>query len=237
MRRTIWLFCFLAVSVAGMAQATPPQVVSVRDILLGANETHIFLLRSLDDNMGGYTQTQTDLLLVARNRGTNRDDDIWPVARGIEFSPFEDAPPEGRAQSITLDGAVNPFDILSTKGAWLLTGVTYPARATRILSAEPDQPGVTMEFAGTRYEIAYTDVSRIIMESLERSRAILPPFFAEGGIDALQGVRIDPQIDCTFEASANIVDGYERLTQLVIVTCQNDETIAPISTYLVMPRV
>jgi hypothetical protein len=222
------LAAILSIFAVGAAHATPPQIVRVTDIPYGANDTHVFLLRSLDDNMGVYSRTQTDILLVARNRSTNVDDEIWPVARSIANSPFEDTPAEGRVQAIALDGAVNPFDIMTERGAEAnVSGVT--------LATEGDQLVVTDARDALRYQIGYAEVGQILTDNLNRSRTALPAYFAEGGFDVLQGVTFDPQTDCIFKASANIVGADERRTQLVIVTCANDETIVPIATYFSLP--
>jgi hypothetical protein len=221
----------------GAAHATPPQVVSVEDILLGANDTHIFLLRSLDDNMGGYVQTQTDILLVARNRSTNADDEIWPVARSIANSPFEDASSEGRVQAIALDGAVNPFDVLAERGAELMVGRSQDARsfADIAITADGDRLVVVDTRAEQQYQIGYGEVGQLIVDNLNRSRATLPAYFAEMGYDVLEDTRFDVQADCVFSASFGLIDTEQQVARMVAVTCQNDQTMAPVSTYFMVP--
>jgi hypothetical protein len=221
----------------GTAHASPPQIVRVTDIPYGANDTHIFLLRSLDDNMGSHGRTQTDILLVARNRSTNVDDEIWPVARSLENGAFEDAPPEGRVQAIALDGAVNPFDVLAERGAELMVGRSQDARffSNISITAEGDQLVVVDARTEERYQMGYAEVGQLLTDNLNRSRAALPAYFAEMNIDVLQDAPFTPQVDCAFSASFGLVDKQKQTARLVAVTCKGEEVYSPITTYLVMP--
>ncbi len=221
----------------GAAHATPPQDVIVTDALYGVNDTHIFLLRSLDDNMGNYVQTQTDVLLVARNRITNVDDDIWPVARSLAISALENGSLEGRVQFMALDGAINPFDILQEQGAEPLMGKPQPAAVSSdtALAAEGDLLVLTDTNGGLRHQIGYAAIGALLADNLDRSRAALPAYFAEADIDVLQGVTFDVQKDCVFAPSLRISDSAGQIARLVAVTCKNDESLATVSTYLVMP--
>jgi hypothetical protein len=237
MHHTSTLAAIFLTCAASAAHATPPQVVRVTDISYGATETHIFLLRSLDDNMGLHTQTQTDILLVARNRSTNVDDEIWPVARSIATITFDDTLPEDPVQTIPLDGAVNPFDVLAERGAKLIVGQSQDARSfsSITITAEGDRLVVADARAAQQYQIGYAEVGKLIMDNLNRSRATLPAYFAEMGFDVLEDTRFDVQADCVFSASFGLIDTEQRMARMVAVTCQNDQTMAPVSTYFMVP--
>jgi hypothetical protein len=219
------------------AQATPPQVVSVDDILLGANDTHIFLLRRLDDNMGGYTRTQTDILLVARNRSTNLDDEIWPVARSITDGPVDDPTPDDRVEVIATPGAVNPFDILAERDAVPMLGWSQAGTDVSDVTLAADGAQLVVEDTREklRYLIDYADVGALLTDNLNRSRAAVPAYFTETDIDMLQDVPFDAAVDCAFAPSFRVTDGQGQIARLVAVTCENAATMVPISTYLVMP--
>jgi hypothetical protein len=222
---------------AGAAQATPPQVVSVDDILLGANDTHIFLLRRLDDNSGGYTRTQTDILLVARNRGTNLDDGIWPVARSITDNPVDDPTPDDRVEIIAMGGAVNPFDILAERDAVPMLGWSQSGADVSDVTQAADGGQLVVEDTREklRYQIDYADVGALLTDNLNRSRAAVPAYFTETDIDMLLDLPFDAAADCAFAPSFRFTDGQGQIARLVAVTCENEATMVPISTYLVMP--
>jgi hypothetical protein len=237
MRRMVWLLLMTAVSVAGAARATPPQVVGVMDMLFGANESHIFLLRSLDDNMGRHGVVQTDVLLVARNRATNADEDIWPVARSIDYGAyFADFGRDGRVQTLALSGAVNPFDIAAAQGAWLMLGQSGRPAADQAIAVSQEAGALVLADDRTpgTYRLAFADLSTLLEGNLARTRDVLPAYFAEGGTDALVGLTFDPAADCRFDGFLQIPDGAAKVTWLAEVTCQNDTTMAPVSTYVVI---
>jgi len=88
-------------------------MIEVSETLLGVNDTHIFVLRRLDDNMGHYQITQTDVVLIARNRKTNADDQIWSVMRMIDSGYNADERRiEAQIKPLALKDRVNPFDVL-----------------------------------------------------------------------------------------------------------------------------
>jgi hypothetical protein len=236
MLRIIWLSLMLAAGIARVAHATPPQVVAVSDILFAANDSHIFLLRNLEDNMGFYGVVQTDVLLVARNRTTNVDDKIWPVARSVDYGAFEDPGPDGRVQTLVLKDAVNPFDIVAAQGAWLTLGTWgHPNPSDTAVTTLGDS-AIILQDDGARYALDFGDLAKLIRENLERTRDRLPAYSLEGGYDALQDVNFDPAVDCRFGESLRIFDGDDRVTWLADVSCENDETMAPVATFLVMKQ-
>ncbi|MGL5010300.1 MAG: hypothetical protein ACRC6I_10480 [Paracoccaceae bacterium] len=237
MLRTGMIVVMLVACLAGMARATPPQVVSVTDSLFGLSQTHIFLLRNLEDNMGRYGMAQTDVLLIARNRMTNVDDEIWPVARSI----FYDADIAGdgaamKVEALPVAGLVNPFDIVAAKGARLMLG-------TRAGAVTPPDGTVMIEDAAVvladlntdqTFRLDYGQIDERITASLNATRDALPAYLAEGGFDALEGVAFDVGTECAFEGYVALWDGIEGRSWLAEVRCENDETLAPVSTFLEM---
>lgn len=239
MRRAIGLILMLSVSAAGMAGATPPQVVTVTDAVFAATDSHIFLQRNIEDNMGFYGVTQTDVVLVARNRLTNVDDDIWPVARSVDYGAFEDMGPAGRVQALPLQGAVNPYEIAAAQGAWLMQGRwgrPQAAETAETAVIEIGADGVVLQADAAQYRLAFADVAVRLEENLARTRDRVPAHFLEGGSDALVGVRFDPAVECRFDAFSRIIDGPSGETWLAEVMCENEFTMAPVSTFFVMMR-
>jgi hypothetical protein len=235
MRGMIGCSALLVVLAAGVAGATPPQVVVVTDTLFAATDTHIYLLRNVEDNMGYYNITQTDVLLVARNRLTNVDDDIWPVARSVDYG-FEDPVPEGRVQALPLQQVVNPFEIAASKQALLMMGRWGQPQTveTAVISVGTD--AVILRDDSETYQLIFADVAARLEENLVRSRDRVPAYFLEGGFDMLIGVQFDPAADCTFTAFSRMNDSPSGQTWMADVTCENDDTLAPVSTVLVMSR-
>jgi hypothetical protein len=226
MQRMIWLSIVVIGFLTSVARATPPQVVSVDDLLFGMTDTHLFLLRRLEDNMGFHGVTQTDVLLVARNRATNADEDIWPVARSLHRAE------EGAVETLAIAGAVNPFEIAQARGARLLLGWSgQPIRAAEVAVTWGETALVLADGrSAATFRLGYEEMSARLEEGLEQTRDRLPPYFTEGGGDVLRGVRFDPAVDCE-------VAGFVEMAAavwLARVSCENDETMAPVSTYMVV---
>lgn len=78
MRRLLTALFLFTIPLTGWA--TPSQVVNTKDSLFGINATHLFPLRSSFDHMACHQPTQTDVMLIARNRVTLMDEQYWLVA-------------------------------------------------------------------------------------------------------------------------------------------------------------
>lgn len=97
---------------AGAAQATPPDMISLYDRMIGYSDTQLFILRETADNLGLYIYGMHDVYLVAKSLETGVDEEIWPVYR--VHSANESTP---ETQSFALEGAVNPFEIMAAAPA------------------------------------------------------------------------------------------------------------------------
>ena len=229
---------------ATAAHATPPQIVGVRETLMGINDTHLFVLRRMDDNMGSHYPTQTDVVLIARNRETNSDDQIWPVMRmidhGVSFVEFDY---ETRVEPLPLKDRVNPFDILLWRKAQSMLGAqqTVPTLGNTKISREED--GLALVSDKGQFHLQDEMVAQRFTTSLNATRTALPAYFIEGderGFDILRDVQVDPAQDCDYGGfytfSEQIGDEYTELW-LTRVTCENDATMAEISMYFLIPKV
>ena len=223
------------------ANATPPQVVEVSETLLGVNDTHLFVLRRMDDNMGYHHITQTDVVLIARDRKTNTDAQIWPVMRvidhGVDFLDFEE---QERIEILPLPDRVNPFDIL----LW---------RRARPLTASPDEQSydglsdgdnmftVTAGAAENqrRYQLENNTAEALIRQSLNKTRAALPAYFNQGG-DMLQDIQFDQTSACIysdFTVISDLVDGHYAKQWIMYMTCEEEDRLSPVSMFLFLPQV
>jgi hypothetical protein len=232
-----WVSVALAALLAEASGATPPQTVSVDDVLFAATDSHLYLLRSLEDNMGKYGIVQTDVLLIARNRATNTDDKVWPVARSTDYGAyFADNDLDARVERLPLEGAVNPFEIVASREARLMVAWSVDGALPEGISSSDQDGGVMLTDAssGKVYRLGFDDLSRDLTESLARTRDTLPPLFAEGGVDVLEGVTFDPAVDCRIGGFRNLADIAGQSDWLVTITCENDQTMAPVTTVLAL---
>ncbi len=97
---------------ASAAQATPPDLISLTDHVLGFSKTQVFILREASANLGLHIYGMHDVYLVAKSIKTGLDEEIWPVYR--VHSAYE-AEPQTRV--FALEGAVNPFAIMAARAA------------------------------------------------------------------------------------------------------------------------
>ncbi len=97
---------------ATTAQATPPDMISLYDRVIGYSDTRLFILRETEDNLGLHIYGMHDVYLVAKSLETGMDEAIWPVYRVHSAS---EATPQTR--SFALAGAVNPFEIMAAAAA------------------------------------------------------------------------------------------------------------------------
>lgn len=231
------------------AQATPPQVVEVSETLLGINDTHLFVLRRIDDNLGYYIPTQTDVVLIARNHKTNTDDQVWPVMRMVEYGvefPIDGI--EARVKIFPLPDRVNPFDILLWRKARPLLSpdqLQYfsPFRATDNLTTSVAKEALTITDQTpsdeTTFQIKDAVAVDLIRRSLNQTRAQLPAYKAQWG-DMLQDLEFDFKQHCKYHnarALSENVSGEIVQFWLTQVSCNDDEELTPVSMYLFVPEV
>lgn len=104
--------CVLLVSCIS-AQATPPDIINVRDEFFGVSASKIFVLRITYDNLGLHSTEQRDAVLVALDRETGNQS-YWPVYRARYMPDYErdETGASGRIESLALPETVDPFEIL-----------------------------------------------------------------------------------------------------------------------------
>lgn len=226
------------------ASATPPQVVEVSETLLGVNDTHLFVLRRMDDNMGYHHITQTDVVLIARDRKTNTDAQIWPVMRVIDHGvDFLDFGVQERVEILPLPDRINPFDILLWRKARPL--VAYTGEQSFLPMHElsgGDNMFIITTDAGEnqrRYQLENNTAEALIRQSLNKTRAALPAYFNQGG-DMLQDILFDQTSDCKysgFTVISDLGDGQYTEQWIANVTCEEEDRLSPVSMFLFLPQV
>lgn len=244
------LFALIIVFFASQpAQATPPQVISVEEDLIsvGGPGDFIFVLRKLKDNMGSHARLQTDTVLIARSKQTNRDVYVWPIKRSLDNGP-DHIETDGNPRVVTmpLDVAYNPWHVTYIHHG----GLANELKATddsaievlrnkdgALISAKTphfayDPPDGTPE--RTSYWVSYSQLADLFRHSLYDTRHALPAYYTEAG-DPLKGVEFSPEQDCTFDYFAELseqTDGEQQAFWAAYVTCENDVTMAPVSMFI-----
>lgn len=238
------LVSVLLLAAPTIGHASPPQVVGVRDVLFGANDTHILLIRTTGDNLGRYQPTQNDILLIARNRETNVDDQVWPIARTLDHGvDFADYGLDQRVETLPLGGRVDPFDILLETGARPMLGSTPMSAAELGVELGAGEASISLEEEDTVHRLTFADLSARIAASLNATRDRMPAHFIEGGeagYDMLRDVEFDPTTDCDTGGLIMLFDqrgGEIGTTWLAEIRCANEHTMAPVTSLYVLPMV
>ena len=97
------------------ASATPPRYASVVDLPIGISKTHLYLLRSVEDNEGSYFIRKTTRLLVKQNLETGGADQFWLV--DVTRETFDDGASPGTVEYADSRGAGDAFALLRAEGA------------------------------------------------------------------------------------------------------------------------
>lgn len=241
----------IAMLAASPAMATPPQVVSVKETLIAMGGGLLFIKRELNDNMGSHHLQQTDTVLIARDIETNSDTYIWPLERTLDNGPdhvVTDTSPRvaqvpldeqnlarqiiyrhhGRHANLRKATPENAVEVLSNADGMLISAST-PTFAY-------ETPTDTA--ARTSYWMSYAELSDQFVASLRNTRYSFPPHFVEGG-DTLINPEFEPALDCTFNYFAQLseqTDGEQQAIWATYVTCENDNTMAPVSMFVTLRK-
>ena len=81
LRRALGISVVLWIAASGPARATPPHVAFISDLPLGHTDTHLFLLRTVDDNTGSHYAALVHQFLIKQNIRTGAAERHWPVRR------------------------------------------------------------------------------------------------------------------------------------------------------------
>lgn len=159
------IFALLVGAMPTATRATPPDMVTIDDTLLGVSDTHVFILRSTGDNLGLHQAWRTETWLVVLDPSTGAEE-LLPVHAITRRSEWLG---ENRGDDITLDGglpegAVNPFAAMAERGGvpTLARGNDADARSREILPVD----GLLLDAPGGPYSYALP-----LAKALGRARA------------------------------------------------------------------
>lgn len=222
-------------------QATPDRIVSVEDSILGENDTHLFLLRRIEDNLGYYSPLHTDVVLIARNLSTGRDDTTWRVISILDYGPhFTEFGQADRVEALGAEDRVNPFDVLLMQHARTILPDTAAALGRRTARITGDKIEVVLGDAEGTHRISLADAASHMAASLSATRALVPADKPEsGGKDPLLGLRIDVAGDCEIGALHGYAPSIDpnRWDYAVRIDCGDLDGLMPLSLYVVVPPV
>ncbi|WP_456389449.1 hypothetical protein [Profundibacter sp.] len=233
------------------AQATPPQVISVDESLISVNGfgDFIFVLRESKDNMGSHTRLQTDTVLIARSKETNRDVYLWPISRTLDNGP-EHVETEGNPRLVTMpmDVEYNPWHVTYIHHGGLPNQLKATVESAIEVLGNMDGALIsakTPHFAygppegtppRTSYWVNYAKLTGLIEQSLANARYRFRPFYLEDK-DPLIQPGFSFKQDCKFDYFAELseqTDGEQQAFWATKITCENDATMAPVSMFITL---
>lgn len=243
----------IALLAASPALATPPQVISVDETLIaiGGPEQFLFVLRELKDNMGSPSRLQTDVVLIARSKETNRDVYLWPISRTLDNGPDHvETKDDPRVVTLPLDVAYSPWHVSASHHANLANQTkagdetaieVLSNRDGALISAKT--PHFAYEApAGTpvrsSYWADYAELTQVVEQSLSNTRSEFAPHFVEG-TDPLMNPEFDFERDCKFDYFAELseqIDGEQQGFWASKVICENDVVMAPVSMFITLQK-
>ncbi|MEP2735536.1 MAG: hypothetical protein ABJP34_04485 [Erythrobacter sp.] len=237
------LIAAFTLALAAPASATPPDAMDVSDELFGISETHLYLLRHTDDNLGQYTTSARHVFLVAIDLKT-AEEEYWKVSLTVRGEKWDE---DGNSVGIVTQRAYrpiesNPYDILGERGARPISAAAlraYPFPKGEI-TADADSVKVAAEFGPTytmprklaeaRITASNRNVSLRIWEPVRMSRA-----YTTKQAWADRKVPLD---GCAFSDVGRIwVSSETPRVQLVRATCADEDETGMTSVIFVLPPV
>lgn len=225
----------LALCTYAPARATPPDMISLSDTIFGVSDTHLFVLRETQDNLGAYTYGMLDIYLVAKNLETHQDEMIWPVSRWIGSNVGEDSTPQ--ILHFPLTNAVNPYDILAEQNALPVTiGFQEPDEDTSLTSESLLVMGHSITADETLDQILRS--TNIVLDAFQP--------YPEGNYQRMTSLFPKDILDTQFlKLSHCAVDGMQLLNPiyrmkhiyLARIFCEDDEDPQPKSLIILLDAV
>lgn len=237
--RLIFSIIALITLIASPAMATPPQFVGATDRIIGQNETHLFLLRTIDDNYGSHFITASDVTLIAKNIKSGADDEVWPVISVVDHGVFfEQNDLKKQVMDHTPKNAVEPFSILRDRGAG---NILPPSSAPMAEHIKIDEKGIILGFPEQppSHRLTIEDARQQILGSLKASRRAIPARYKEGDEDYLLTSPIDVAKDCKVDQlfayiSAEVSDAPDYAVRL---RCNDAEDLNPLAIFVTLRKI
>ncbi len=233
-----WIF--VVVSTTLPAAATPPDVINLRNELFGISTSHVFVLRSTQDNLGLHIADRSDTLLVALDLATGAET-LWPVY-SVSRGPA-DSDTSGETSEVVMHGpkdSVNPFAILTEyqavpiEAAFDLGFVGQPLD----LTLTEDSLTLTYPETGAVYRLDGATLQSGLTGSVNRVADTIEDYdrFAPVSTRSLLVDRSYDRADCTASDPRQISALIETPpVQLVRVTCTDEDGLDETSFFVVVP--
>lgn len=231
------------------AQATPPQAISVDETLEAIGGGYLFVLRTLTDNMASHSRQQVDVVLIARDIGTNQDMYFWPISRTLDHGPEHvETSDDPRLVTLPLEWSYHAGRIIKTHhGRYPNERKATEQSAVEVLRNRDgalislqtphffyETPEDTPE--RTSYWLSYAKIRQLLSYSLQNTRSELEPYYLES-LDPLTGLDFEPEQDCAFSYFAELseqTDGPQQAFWAAYVTCESEQTMAPVSMFITL---
>ena len=229
MHRVLIVICSGSFTViAGLALATPPDMVDVRDELMGLAQESMIILRTTRDNLGVYDAEQRDIVLVETDWATGKET-LHPVYR---YRSEPDGAGEGGTMSPKVTGSVpadgvNPYMFLRERDGAPFLGVDD--RAVDLGSIETTDSLITIRFSeAPETQIAVTDLLERFSASLDNLADMLGDYPRLAPVtprDLIGGLTYDPAT-CQFSDAMRYMDDRGEPAQFIRVSCDTDGQLA-----------
>lgn len=216
----------LSLTLASMlqARATPPRSIVVEDVLVGVNLSHLFLLRTVTDNLETHGTALTDTVLVSKAMVTGKEDRVWPVRRVLETRDITSGPASKLVQDLPLRNQIDPYRILAEENAAPLSDRESKSLQDAVLQVWQDQHGTAIGrwVRSPEYQVDHPTLAAQLHGSFRSARQNVPAF--QDGYDPLQHAGFDDPSHCIadrlFLASGPVsVSGAPRQSAFIRLQC------------------
>ncbi|NSX54649.1 hypothetical protein [Parasulfitobacter algicola] len=222
--------------------AGPSGQVWIEEDIIAVNDTHIFIMRDIQDNLAFHNVLRTDTFLVSKDIQTGLDDQIWPVRIVVYYGRDTDTGNEGRLTETEPMGRVDPYVVLIENFArpttFRLKGYSFTNQKT--LAMENGNLGFVLTYVGTEYRIRFQDVQAQVSSNMTKIYDFMVQRDPElaymlplGGLVELEDIQ--PNID----EECKIVDrfkeqGTKRAWAFLQLNCEREESFG-LSVWVAVP--
>ncbi|MEL7445009.1 MAG: hypothetical protein AAGK02_04265 [Pseudomonadota bacterium] len=162
---------------ASPANATPPDVIDIREEAFGINATHVFVIRTSGDNLGTYESMRAESFLAAIDLETG-EEELWLLDR-LKRSMDYSAAGEPLGWVVERDEdliPVSPFAVLAERKA-------IPWNAVSQDGGDLIAPGLSQDAEAISVIYSHGSVYRVSKERLESRLSKLAASMAENVAD------------------------------------------------------
>ncbi len=233
----------LTLALTAPAHATPPDAMDVSDELFGISDTHLFVLRHTDDNLGQYTKSARHVFLVAIDLKT-AEEEYWRVSLTVRGERYDEsgAPLGMVTQRQSRPNETNPYDLIGKRGGLPISAAAlraFPFPKAEIL-VDTKTVSVKAEFGPSFAMKRALANERITATNRNLGQRIYEPVRLSRQFTTKQAWadRTVPLDQCKFSDVGRIwVSPEKPRVQLVRAMCAEEEETGVTSVILVLPPV